>query len=163
MKQLLLMRHAKSSWKDSSLTDHQRPLNKRGKRDAPKMGLLLNEQGLIPEIILCSTAERAKLTVQYLLESCEFEGDVQYFDALYHADYSTYIEHLSQLPTEIDLAMIVGHNPEMNNFLYTLCDVYEHMPTAAIAHIAFVCQHWSDLDHDFECEVNNLWKPRELV
>ena len=60
MKHLYLMRHAKSSWKDSSLSDHQRPLNKRGKKAAPLMGSILNQQELIPDIILCSTAKRAR-------------------------------------------------------------------------------------------------------
>jgi len=154
------MRHAKSSWKDASLSDHQRPLNKRGIRDAPRMGNFLNEHDLIPDVILCSTANRAQLTVKYLLTTCDFEGDEQYFDDLYHSDVSTYLGILQWLETEIELPMIVGHNPDMNHFLYSICDEYVHMPTAAIAYISLDCQDWSELNLEFEGKLINLWKPR---
>lgn len=162
MKHLLLMRHAKSSWKDSSLSDHQRPLNKRGKSAAPKMGSLLNDMDVIPEIILCSTAKRARSTVDYLQETCNFEGNCQYFDDLYHADYLTYFDLLINLPPDIGVAMIVSHNPTINYFINTICGEVEHMPTAAIAHIEFHIADWSDLHLDSQCKLKNIWKPREL-
>ena len=84
MKTVILMRHAKSSWKDPSLPDHDRPLNKRGKRDAPRMGNLLNLEGYIPEVIYSSTAKRANLTVKGLLKTLNFEGEVTYLGSLYH-------------------------------------------------------------------------------
>ncbi len=162
MKKLLLMRHAKSSWKDVSLSDHERPLNKRGKRAAPRMGLLLTDKDLIPDTILCSTARRARSTVERLLETCDFTGDVRYLEDLYHADYATYLDFLSDLPDEANLVMIVGHNPEMNQFLHVVCDVYDHMPTAAIALIEFTGDTWSALNDDPTGKLINFWKPREI-
>jgi len=162
MRKLLLMRHAKSSWKDSFLSDHERPLNKRGNRDAPRMGNLLMDREFIPDIILCSTANRARSTVERLLETCDISGDINYLDDLYHADYATYLDFLSGLPDEIFLAMIVGHNPEMNQFLDVVCGVYDHMPTAAIAMIEFPCAVWEDIHESAEGKLVDIWKPREI-
>lgn len=156
------MRHAKSSWKDPSLHDHERPLNKRGQRDAPLMGLLANDNELIPNIILCSTAKRARQTVDKFLETCDFPGEIEYDDSLYHADYATYLDLLSELDDEIQRAMIVGHNPEMSYFLQVICDEYEHMPTSALAHISFPIDDWNSLKTKWDGKLENLWKPREI-
>ena len=162
MKSLLLMRHAKSSWKDSFLSDHERPLNARGKRDAPRMGLLLMDKELNPDTILCSTANRARSTVKHLLETCDFSGQIRYLEDLYHADYVTYLDFLSDLPDDSNRAMIVGHNPEMNQFLHVVCEEYDHMPTAAIALIEFPCEKWSDINENAEGKLIEIWKPREI-
>ena len=156
------MRHAKSSWKDTSLSDHERPLNKRGKRDAPRMGLLVNDKGLYPDVILCSTATRARQTIDKFLETCEFSGVIEYSESLYHADYVTYLELLSILDNDYLRAMIVGHNPEMSYFLQVICDEYEHMPTAALAEISFPINEWKSLETNGDGKLENLWKPREL-
>jgi phosphohistidine phosphatase len=162
MKHLYLMRHAKSSWKDSSLSDHQRPLNQRGKKAAPLMGELLNHQELIPDIILCSTAKRARATVDGLLQALDFEGEIHFYDQLYHADIHTYFDQLQKLPLTIRAAMIVGHNPTMSHFINVVCHVYEHMPTAAIAHVAFDCDVWSAVSLETDRRLENIWRPREL-
>ena len=162
MKNLLLMRHAKSSWKDTSLIDHQRPLNKRGKKDAPRMGKHLQEQGIILDAILCSTAKRARATVKRLLKEYTFEGEVFYVDDLYRAGYETYITVLNQLPEDTDTVMIVGHNPEMDTFLEIVCDEYEHMTTATVAVVQFPIERWADLSGITPGELVNFWKPREI-
>ncbi len=162
MKSLLLMRHAKSSWKDTSLYDHERPLNKRGKRDAPRMGLLVNDKAIVPDVILCSTASRARQTIDRFLETCDFSGDIKYSDSLYHADYATYLELLSNLDDDFHRAMIVGHNPEMSYFLQVICDAYEHMPTAALAEISFQIDDWISLKTNWDGTLDNIWKPREI-
>lgn len=162
MKTLLLMRHAKSSWVNSSLADHDRPLNSRGRRDAPRMGTFLNQQDLIPDVILASTARRAQDTTKGLLETLHFDGEVSRHRALYHSDRHTYLDLLSELPEGIACAMIVGHNPDMDYFLEQTCGVYEHMPTASIAVIRFEITSWAGLDEDTEGIFVNLWKPREI-
>ena len=111
------MRHAKSSWDNPKLADHERPLNKRGKRDAPRMGEHLNQEDKIPDVILSSSATRARKTVEGVLETLSFDGEVKIFDDLYHSGPRTYIELLSKLPEGINTAMVVGHNPEMDYFL----------------------------------------------
>jgi phosphohistidine phosphatase len=162
MKNLLLMRHAKSSWKDLTLNDHQRPLNKRGKRDAPRIGKYLREQGVIVDAILCSTAVRARETVKCFLKEFTFEGEVFYVDDLYHANHETYIALLNQLPDTADTVMIVGHNPEMDTFLEMACDEYEHMPTGAVAIVQFPFERWPELSEVMPGKLVDLWKPREI-
>ena len=85
MKTLLLMRHAKSSWDDPDVADHDRPLNKRGKKDAPRMGQWLAEQGLTPEVIVTSTAKRARKTAELVAESCGCQREPIVLPELYHA------------------------------------------------------------------------------
>ena len=75
MKTLLILRHAKSSWKEARLTDHDRPLNKRGHRDAPKMGRLLRDKELVPQMIISSTAKRTRKTVKLVSEASGYEGE----------------------------------------------------------------------------------------
>lgn len=162
MKTLILMRHAKSSWKDNSLPDHQRPLNRRGKRDALRMGKFLKKQGHKLDMILCSTATRAMSTVKRFLQEYDFGGEVFYFDDLYGADIEVYIAILNRLDNNVDSAMIVGHNPEMDYFLEVVCDEYEHMPTASIAVIQVSIENWADLKEISHGELINLWKPREI-
>jgi phosphohistidine phosphatase len=162
MKKILLMRHAKSSWDDPSLSDHQRPLNKRGKRDAPRMGQWLSESNLVPDMILCSTAERAKQTVELLLETLPFEGKIQYLDSLYHGAPDNFLDALKELPQEIEVVMFVGHNPGMEYFLEVLCDEYERMPTAAVAEISIQHQKWAEMNNYSQGNLVNLWTPREI-
>jgi phosphohistidine phosphatase len=162
MKTLLLMRHAKSSWKDLTLNDHQRPLNKRGKRDAPRMGEFLREQGVILDAILCSTAKRARTTVKRFLKEFTFEGEVFYVDDLYHGSYGTYIALLNQMPETATTVMIVGHNPEMDDFLQMACDEYDHMPTGAVAVVQFPVERWSELTEVMPGKLLDMWRPREI-
>lgn len=162
MKTLLLMRHAKSSWSNPRLADHDRPLNPRGKSAAPLMGEWLAQQELIPEVILCSTAERAKQTVEYLLQSLPFEGEVIYSRMLYHAGDEAFSEELSKLGEDIAIAMIVGHNPGVEYAVDNYCGEWHRMPTAAIARIDFPISHWHELDQQDEGELVALWRPGEL-
>lgn len=162
MKTVLLMRHAKSSWDDPTLRDHARPLNQRGKDNAPRMGKLLNDEDLIPAAIFCSTAIRAQKTVDGVLKTLHFSGKVQKEANLYHADPSTYITYLAGLGGDVETAMIVGHNPEMNAALYHFTEVHEHMATACIAVLEFEIEAWSELNWETEGRLVRIWRPKEL-
>ena len=162
MKNVLLMRHAKSSWKGASLPDHQRPLNQRGKHDAPRMGKFLQEQGILLDTILCSTAFRARQTAEGLLKKYTFEGEVQYYDDLYNADPETIISILNRLPEKVDTAMVIGHNPGLDYFLELVCDECGHMSTASVAHIKYSVEEWLDLRAETTGELLHFWKPREI-
>ena len=155
------MRHAKSSWKDSTLPDRDRPLNKRGVGACRLMGTLLREKGLIPDKIICSTALRARETVEGLLEVLSIE-EVEYSDALYQAEVEDMIEQLQGLPDEIESVMLVGHNPGMDEFLDVICHEQEHMPTAAVAEIEFNLAHWQQLTEDIPATLKKLWMPKEI-
>ena len=122
MKTLLILRHAKSSWKQMGISDHARPLNKRGEKSAPRMGQLIYEEGIVPDIILSSTARRARDTADLVADACGFEGEVLYLEDFYHAWPSDYVDALRSLPDEIDSAMVVGHNPGMEMLLELLSD-----------------------------------------
>jgi phosphohistidine phosphatase len=156
------MRHAKSSWKGISLPDHQRPLNQRGKHDAPRMGKFLQEQGILLDTILCSTAFRAKQTAEGLLKKYTFEGQIQYYDDLYNADPETIISILNQLPEKVDTAMVIGHNPGLDYFLELVCDECGHMSTASVAYIKYSVERWLDLRTETMGELLHFWKPREI-
>ncbi len=102
MKTLMLLRHAKSSWKDSDLADHERPLNKRGKKTAPQMGRLLSTEGLVPDLILSSTAVRARETAEAVAKSSGYEGPIELLESLYLAPPGTLLsEAQSRTPDSV--------------------------------------------------------------
>ena len=162
MKTVLFMRHAKSSWKDMTLADHDRPLNRRGREAAPLMGDWLAGLDLFPEIILCSSAKRAKQTVKYLLHTLPFEGDVRFTRNLYHSGPHAYLEELQQLDEGIEIVMIVGHNPGMEYALEEFTGEWERMPTAAIAYITFDLTDWREISVDESGMLKSVWRPKEI-
>jgi phosphohistidine phosphatase len=162
MKTLLILRHAKSSWKNSELADHDRPLNKRGKRDAPRMGELLVREGLIPDLIVSSSAKRAKKTTELLAEESGYEGEIIFERDLYAAWPEAYIETLNVIPDEFETVMVVGHNPGLEDLLEILTGEVERMPTAALANVSLPIEHWRELSLEIEAELLNIWRPKEL-
>ena len=135
MKTLLILRHAKSSWNYPELSDYDRPLNSRGKRDAPRMGKYLRQQSLIPDRILTSSAKRARKTANKVAKSCDYTGKVKKIEAFYDAVPGVYFEVLQGLPDKYQCVMVVGHNPTMERLVNHLTGQIERMPTAALAHI----------------------------
>ncbi len=162
MKKLILMRHAKSSWDHPALSDHQRPLNKRGRRDAPRMGAFLKEQGVEIDAILCSTAQRTRETLALFLEEFAFEGEPQFLEQLYHADLRDYLAILAELPDNAETAMLIGHNPIMAGALDFFTDSYEPFPTAAIAYIEFDIESWDALIENYEGKLLGYWIPKGI-
>lgn len=162
MKTLLILRHAKSSWKDLDLADHDRPLNKRGKQDAPRMGRLLQDEGLIPDLILSSTAKRARKTVAGLLEGSGISPEVQFTRDFYHAYPETFIAILSELDDKYEQVMVVGHNPGLEELLEVLTGDYERMPTSALAQVLLPIQRWADLEEEPEGDLVAVWRPKEF-
>jgi phosphohistidine phosphatase len=162
MKTLLILRHAKSSWRDDSLPDHDRPLNKRGKHDAPLVGRLMREKGLLPNLILSSTAKRARSTVELVAEESGFEGKIEYSRELYAAEPEAYTEALAELPDKYDTVMVVGHNPGLEQFLEELTGDYHALPTATLAWVTLPIQSWAEVFDKAEGKLVNIWRPREI-
>ena len=162
MRTLLILRHAKSSWKDDSLPDHDRPLNKRGLKDAPRMGQLLRREDLLPDLILCSSAKRARVTAELVAEESGYEGELRLKDDLYAFDAEAYLEALSELEDKYNCVMLVGHNPAMEELLEALTGGFERMPTAALALVELPIEHWSELENEPEGKLIHLWHPKEL-
>ncbi|HEY3344865.1 MAG TPA: histidine phosphatase family protein [Anaerolineaceae bacterium] len=162
MKTLLIMRHAKSSWKDKNLKDRKRPLSKRGKRNAPQMGELIKEKELIPQLILASEAVRSHQTAELLTQASGYQGEVRYFDNLYMAEADEYLSALRKLPDDLERVLVIGHNPGLESLLPLLTGRVESLPTAAIAHLVLPIEKWKDLNKHTKAELVGLWKPKEL-
>lgn len=162
MKTLLLMRHAKSSWDDPDLDDHDRPLNKRGLRDVPRMAAWLMHHALVPDSVTSSTAVRAESTARIVAETCGLSTPVQTTDDLYHADLAAWRLVIRRLPRESQRAMCVGHNPGIESLVSTLTETSVHMPTAAVAVVALSVDDWSQFDLDDPGRNWKLWRPKDL-
>ena len=162
MKTLLILRHAKSSWKYPEFSDYDRPLNSRGKRDAPRIGKYLHQQGLIPDRILTSSAKRARKTANKVAKSCGYTGKVKKLEAFYDTVPGVYFEVLQALPDKYQRVMVVGHNPTLESLVNHLTGQIERMPTAALAHIALPIQRWNALDLYTKGTLVNLWTPKTL-
>ena len=129
MKTLLILRHAKSSWKDEQVGDHDRPLNKRGKCEAPRVGEHLQQANLQPELIISSTAKRARKTASKVAQQCGYQGVIELQGTLYLAPPDAYVETLRNVDDSVNRVMVVGHNPGLEQLL-ALLDRTSH----AIAH-----------------------------
>lgn len=145
---LFLVRHAKSSWKDASLADMDRPLNKRGRRDAPRMADWLVSQGDGPELVLSSPAKRALTTARVLAQALEqAPEDIEVEKDLYFTGTHGMLRTLERVDDRFQRVMMVGHNPVMTRLLNQLAgtDVW-NMPTCAIAAIGFDMDSWGLVD-----------------
>jgi phosphohistidine phosphatase len=161
-KTLLVLRHAKSDWNDPDLEDHDRPLNERGKRDAGRMGRLLREERLVPELIITSTARRARQTVERIVSASGYTGAVVPKRVLYLAGPDRYVTGLSALMDEPQRVMVVGHNPGLEELVEHLTGTATTMPTATLVEIALPIRHWREMNWDIHGELQGVWRPREL-
>lgn len=160
MKTLILMRHAKSSWKHPELADMLRPLNKRGEKDAPYMGKQMRDAGLEPQAIYSSTAERCAKTAELIADKLGYTGEIHYLDALYLAEPNTYIELLRGLPDDVDRVLIVGHNPGLEGLLQILTQKVESLATGTVAVVNVPIRAWELLDVRIDCKLVQLLKPK---
>ena len=144
---LYLVRHAKSSWSDASLSDRDRPLNGRGRKSAPNMGSRLAAGGHHPELIVSSPARRAFSTAKKIAKELAFnKSEIVTDESMYFSGTGGMVGMLESLDDRYGKVMIVGHNPAMTSLLNLLSEasVY-NMPTCAIALIAFDMASWSEL------------------
>lgn len=148
MKTLYLTRHAKSSWKFPELSDHDRPLNKRGNRDAPIMGKRLFSQGILPNTMISSTANRAYTTAQKIAFEIGFPSDQIIPNSdLFHADSSEILEVIQELSDKHSSAMVFGHNPGFTWAANQLANLnIDNIPTCGIVSLSFPVDSWSELD-----------------
>ena len=161
MKSLLVLRHAKSSWKHEGLADHERPLNGRGRRDAPRVGRLLRERDLLPEVVLCSTAARARGTLELVLEAAEWSCEVRFSPALYAASPGDVLAAVRELPARVGRALVVGHNPTLEELVRELSGRAVELPTAALARLEWRGADWSGFGDARAVELAELWTPKE--
>jgi phosphohistidine phosphatase len=162
MKNLLILRHAKSSWKKADLADQDRPLSKRGKRDAARMGQLLHRQGLKPRLAISSTAKRARTTLERLIEAADLTCEARLEPELYMAGPREIIGLLRQLPDRYARVMVVGHNPGLEDLVQQLTGEAVTLPTAALVLIDCRCRHWRDLGCGERSALVQAWTPKDL-
>ena len=160
MKQLLLMRHAKSSWKDPALADFDRPLNRRGRRDAPRAGQVLAERNALPDLIVASSARRAVQTAEAVARACGGEAEVQTTRALYAAPPEAYVETAWEVPDDVQRLLLVGHNPGLARLLFELTGTSADVPTSALACITLDMASWDRMTLDTPAQLQWLWYPK---
>jgi phosphohistidine phosphatase len=154
MARLYLLRHAKSSWKDASLDDHDRPLAPRGRKAAKAIGRYMRDQGIEPELVLCSTARRARQT----LERLGPPGlDARIEPELYGAGADALLARLRGVPDAVASVLLIGHNPGMQQLAFNLAGLDDKFPTAALA--TFEVDGWSRLGR---AELVDYVRPRDL-
>lgn len=147
MKTLYLVRHAKSSWKNPDLSDFERPLNKRGERDAPFMGKLMKEKGLKPDLIISSPAKRALITAKAIAEKLHYPVEkIVEEDRLYDNTVRELMKVIHGVDNKVDYLMLIGHNPSFTETANLLCDYsVDNIPTCAVFAIDFDMEGWSQL------------------
>jgi phosphohistidine phosphatase len=144
MKTLFLVRHAKSSWDDPALDDKERPLDARGKRDAPKVGKRLAKAGAKADLMLSSPAKRALTTARTIAKELGYKRKkIVVVDRLYAAEADVVLDVIQRLGKEAECVMLFGHNPELTELAHRLSSKITRMPTCAVAEFTFDVSSWS--------------------
>ena len=154
MKTIFLLRHAKSSWEDGSLSDHDRPLNERGRAAAPRVGAHMRGAGYLPDLVLCSTATRTRGTLDAVLSELEVEPAVEFTEELYLADPDGMLDLVRSVPDTVEAVLLVGHNPGTGMLAAALSGdgpaesmhlMWAKFPTAGLAIIELSVDRWKDV------------------
>ena len=155
MKTIYLLRHAKSSWKDPGLDDHDRPLNKRGKAAAEAMGAFMVQEGMAPRLVLCSSAKRTRSTLKKVRPALDEHTVTVVEEAFYHADAGEWLRRLRGLDRDVGSVLLIGHNPALETLAHRLAgggdtDAFDRMavkfPTAALAVFKADVGAWNELE-----------------
>ncbi len=147
MKQILLLRHAKSSHEIPQLKDFDRPLASRGQKDAPRMGNYLRNTGYLPGVIISSPAQRAKETTELCVEAAGLDEEIiSWNDNLYYGTSQDYLEAINKAPKGVERIMLVGHNPMIEETANKLCgDANIRVPTAALICFEQPANKWEQI------------------
>ena len=154
MKRLIVIRHAKSSWKDPGLRDFDRPLNKRGKADAPEMGRRLARRSLVPDRLLASPAKRAIRTAEIIAGAVGFPaGRITRVDRLYGAGVADLVGVLQGLDDAEETVYLVGHNPGLTDLVNFVCGAFlDNLPTCGVFCADFEISSWKEIRrHQGKC------------
>ena len=154
MKTIYMLRHAKSSWDDRSLPDHDRPLAERGRAAAPRVGAHMQEAGYLPDLVLCSTSARTRQTVDAVLSELEAEPVIEFEEELYLAGPAEMLDLVRSLPDIVESVLLVGHNPGTGMLAAALSGdgpperihlMSAKFPTAGLAIIELSVDRWKDV------------------
>jgi phosphohistidine phosphatase len=161
MKSLLLLRHAKSSWKDVSLNDFDRPLNDRGRKAAQLIGKELADRRPPIDLIVSSPAIRARQTVERVVRAGMLTAEVRFDQRIYEASAVRLLEVVSQFDDEKKCILLVGHNPGLEDLLTLLTNNIQHMPTGGLAVLSLNFKKWEKIVSG-KVELRDFVKPKEL-
>ena len=162
-KRIILMRHAKSSWKSGAPSDHERPLNKRGRRDSPKVGAALARLGWTPDHVLSSDSSRTTETFARMRASLGFESEPEFLHALYHGGTDEIRDAIRELPGTVETVLVLGHNPGWEEALEWLSGRAETMKTGCAALLTLDAESWPDAaDAGRRWALASIIYPREL-
>ncbi len=165
MKEILLMRHAKSSWSDAGLKDFDRPLNKRGLKDAPRMGKYIREIQCRPDAIISSTAERARQTALLSAKAAKLEENIiSWNEQFYYGTAADYLAAVQSASEDWERIMLVGHNPRMEQMVSLLSGAEAEpvrMPTAALVCLECAVDYWENIKPG-SCRIKWMMVPKIL-
>lgn len=156
------MRHAKSSWEGKNQDDWERPLSKRGKKDAERVGEFLKKEKLTPDLILASSAVRARETAEIVMDEMKYRADYCSLYRLYLAEVEVYVREIQKIPDEVQRALIIGHNPVLDSVLQMVGGKVETLSTSAVAQLSVPIDSWKDFNLETQGELVNLWRPKDL-
>jgi phosphohistidine phosphatase len=142
---LYLLRHAKSSWKDASLRDFERPLKGRGRDAAEQIGRRLAAEKSHPQLVVCSPAVRTRETAEIVLKHSNIRADVTFDERIYEASLRDLLHVVADIPDGKQVAMMIGHNPGFEELVSFLSGEHRHMPTCALAKIRLEVASWKDV------------------
>ena len=145
MKRLLLLRHAKSGWDNPKLSDYDRPLTARGEHEAPLVGKELKRRGTLPDLILSSSAVRARQTIERVIRAGKLSNKPEFRDSLYGASSDELLVQVQALPESISCLLFCGHNPGLENLLCRLTGTIQNMTTACLACIDLESASWEEI------------------
>ena len=160
-KRLIIMRHAKSSWTSGAATDHQRPLNKRGRRDAPRIGARLQDLGWLPDLVIASDSERTRETWQRMKAQFPHSIEQRFSRTFYHGGLSAIINECSMLTEDISTLLVLGHNPGWEDAVSGLCGMWVRMTTANAALLQSDADDWAEAMESM-WELVEILRPKEL-
>ena len=171
MARLILLRHAKSDWSDSSLKDADRPLSARGQKSAPAIGRFMAANRLFPDLILCSTAQRTRETLAGIMPFLPREGEIRLLRALYDQSEDSYIPQISKQGGTARTVLVIGHNPATEETAHELfgsgpedlkADMEAKYPSGGLCVLDFELEDWSKLQRETG-KLIHFVKPRNLM
>lgn len=162
MRELILLRHAKSSWATAGLADHDRPLNKRGRAASDLIGRHCAESELLPDLVRSSDSARTRETVARWADAAGWSGPIEWSPDLYHATPRQLMDAARTAPDAVGRLMLVAHNPGIEELASELAGREIVMPTGTLVLFQSELDSWRDIDHAVFRE-RLVWRPRDLA